>query len=68
MNGTYEFVCEPHEEANMVGTITVNPLIIENEEAEEKKENKVPGFSISLLLTSLVTAGILGGRRDYGDF
>jgi hypothetical protein len=43
-------------------------LIIENEEAEEKKENKVPGFSISLLLTSLVTAGILGGRRDYGDF
>ena len=68
MNGTYEFVCEPHEEANMVGTITVNPLIIENEDAGEKKENKVPGFSILLLLTSLVTAGTLGRRRDYGDF
>tara|TARA_Y100000768_G_scaffold377680_1_gene351192 strand:+ start:411 stop:917 length:507 start_codon:yes stop_codon:yes gene_type:complete len=68
MNGTYEFVCEPHEEANMVGTITVNPLIIENEDAEEKKERTIPGFSILLLLTSLVAAGILERRRDYGDF
>ena len=25
MNGTYEFVCEPHEAANMIGKITVNP-------------------------------------------
>jgi len=25
MNGTYEFICEPHELANMVGKITVNP-------------------------------------------
>ena len=24
-NGTYEFVCEPHEAAGMVGTITVEP-------------------------------------------
>ena len=25
-NGTYEFVCEPHEQLGMVGTITVLPL------------------------------------------
>ena len=24
-NGTYDFVCEPHESAGMVGTITVEP-------------------------------------------
>lgn len=30
-NGTYEFVCEPHESAGMVGTITVEPAPIANE-------------------------------------
>ena len=28
-NGTYEFVCEPHESAGMVGTVNVEPLIID---------------------------------------
>ena len=28
-NGTYEFVCEPHESVGMVGTVNVEPLIIE---------------------------------------
>ena len=30
-NGTYEFVCEPHESAGMVGTITVEPTPVANE-------------------------------------
>ncbi len=30
-NGTYEFVCEPHESVGMVGTVNVEPLIIESE-------------------------------------
>ena len=30
-NGTYEFVCEPHESAGMVGTITVEPAPVVNE-------------------------------------
>ena len=30
-NGTYEFVCEPHESAGMVGTITVDPAPVANE-------------------------------------
>ena len=28
-NGTYEFVCEPHESVGMVGTVNVEPLIID---------------------------------------
>ena len=43
MNGTYEFVCEPHEAANMIGKITVNPApaII-----EEPSEASLPVFSL----------------------
>ena len=66
MNGTYEFVCEPHESANMIGQIIVNPLVQEVVE-EEEKEKSVPGFSIILLLSSLATAGILDRRKMDGN-
>ena len=66
MNGTYEFVCEPHESANMIGEIIVNPLVQEVVE-EEEKEKSVPGFSIILLLSSLATAGILDRRKMDGN-
>ena len=66
MNGTYEFVCEPHESANMIGEIIVNPLVQEVVE-EEEKEKSVPGFSIILLLSSLVAAGILDRRKMDGN-
>ena len=66
MNGTYEFVCEPHESANMIGEIIVNPLIQEVVE-EEEKEKSVPGFSIILLLSSLAAAGILDRRKMDGN-
>ena len=62
MNGTYEFVCEPHESANMIGEIIVNPLVQEVVE-EEEKEKSVPGFSIILLLSTLAAAGILDRRK-----
>ena len=65
MNGTYEFVCEPHESANMIGQIIVNPLVQEVVE-EEEKEKSVPGFSIILLLSSLAAAGILDRRKMDG--
>ena len=35
MNGTYEFVCEPHESANMIGQIIVNPLVQEVVEEDD---------------------------------
>ena len=66
MNGTYEFVCEPHESANMIGQIIVNPIVQEVVE-EEEKEKSVPGFSIILLLSSLATAGILDRRKMDGN-
>jgi len=66
MNGTYEFVCEPHESANMIGEIIVNPLVQEVVE-EEQKEKSVPGFSIILLLSSLAAAGILDRRKMDGN-
>ena len=66
MNGTYEFVCEPHESANMVGEIIVNPLVQEVVEEEEKKKS-VPGFSIILILSSLAAGGILDRRKMDGN-
>ena len=66
MNGTYEFVCEPHESANMIGEIIVNPLVQEIVE-EEEKEKSVPGFSIILLLSTLAAAGILDRRKMDGN-
>ena len=66
-NGTYDFVCEPHESANMVGKIIVNPLIVTEEEVEEE-EKSVPGFSAILLLTSLITGAIVSRRVENGNF
>ena len=66
-NGTYDFVCEPHESANMVGKIIVNPLIITEEEVE-KKSGSVPGFSMTLLVTSLIVGAIINRRRENGNF
>ena len=68
MNGTYEFVCEPHESANMIGRIIVTPApVIEDNTTEEDdvKENSVPGFSAltlfgALVISSLATRGKMG--------
>ena len=46
MNGTFEFVCEPHEQLGMIGEITVQPMNetqdengeIEQENSESSKE------------------------------
>ncbi len=61
MNGTYEFVCEPHESANMIGRIIVTPApVIEDNTTEEDnvKENSVPGFSALTLIAALVISGL----------
>jgi len=68
MNGTYDFVCEPHESANMVGKIIVNPLIIMEEEDVEKEKKSLPGFSTILLATSLIVAGMFDRRGANGSF
>ena len=66
-NGTYDFVCEPHESANMVGKIIVNPIIV-TEEEEKKEEKSVPGFSMMLLVTSLIAGAIVSRRAEDGNF
>ena len=66
-NGTYDFVCEPHESTNMVGKIIVNPITV-TEEEEEKEDKSVPGFSMMLLVTSLIAGAIVSRRREYGNF
>ena len=61
MNGTYEFVCEPHESANMIGRIIVTPApVIEDNTTEEDdvKENSVPGFSALTLIGALLISGL----------
>ena len=51
MNGTYEFICEPHEQLGMIGEITVQPMnetLNEPGEIElEKSESSKDRFSIS---------------------
>ena len=59
-NGTYKYVCEPHEQMGMVGTIIVNPISIEEDEDEEiQTEDTLPGFSFySAILILIVAAKI----------
>jgi|TARA_B100001778_G_scaffold198020_1_gene163401 plastocyanin len=48
MNGTYEYVCEPHEDMGMVGTIVVEALnTTEEEEPGEIQEQADEGRSLS---------------------
>ena len=49
-NGTHEYLCEPHEEFGMTGTVVVEPLTIVEEESPD--EDGEPG--------SLPAAGLLG--------
>ena len=48
-NGTYQYVCEPHEEVGMIGTIIVEPLSINDDENEtqiEDEENQSSGIEV----------------------
>ena len=49
-NGTHEYLCEPHEEFGMTGTVVVEPLTIVEEESPDKDGE--PG--------SLPAGGLLG--------
>lgn len=63
-NGTYEYVCEPHEQMGMIGTIIVNPIIIEEEEEEEiETVDALPGFPFYGAILILIVAGIMHKRE-----
>mgnify|MGYP003324449718 CR=1 FL=1 len=66
MNGTYNFVCEPHEAMGMVGQIVVEPAEDGNgTEPETTSESKdTPALSAMLTTGSLLVAAVLMGRRQ----
>lgn len=76
-NGTYEFVCEPHEQLGMVGTITVLP----NEDAQPEPEEpntetsesteekfRLTFFGLELILLSFIAFLVyqVGKARERG--
>tara|TARA_B110000116_G_scaffold247364_1_gene239690 strand:- start:1188 stop:1700 length:513 start_codon:yes stop_codon:yes gene_type:complete len=67
-NGTYAYICEPHEQMGMEGTIVVTPVVIEieEEEEEEKEENKpvnsMPNFLLPSTFIILFLASIMRSR------
>ena len=68
-NGTYEFVCEPHASAGMVGQITVEPAAPLNETTEEEQPVSVDTPSLSMVATVgvLALAGMArSGRQGNG--
>ena len=63
-NGTYDFVCEPHESMGMVGQITVEPappLVVEEPKMEAED---TPFLSASGTLLSLFLAWAFVSRRQ----
>lgn len=76
-NGTYEYVCEPHESVGMIGTIIVQPLPVEEPEPEEPADDEddlsamtVGDGAISILVFSpwfigiFLLIGYISTRRD----
>ena len=66
-NGTYEFVCEPHEDFGMVGTINVEPLELpsdpvsdENESSEELNSESSEKFKLTFFGLELMVLGAIG--------
>jgi len=65
-NGTYDFVCEPHESVGMVGTITVEPAPpLEAEEAPPEDPVETPlNAGASMMLGLLLACAALAKRES----
>ena len=66
-NGTYEYVCEPHEEFGMVGTIVVEPAPINQEEVELQEtpaDKSLPGFGLWMVFAALSLAIVMSSRSN----
>ena len=76
-NGTYEYVCEPHEGAGMVGTIIVEPqeVVVPEPEPEEEEDEENDTLSVgedvisAVLFTPwfigmFILVGFITSRRD----
>ena len=76
-NGTYQYVCEPHETMGMIGTIIVEPIPVSEPDTEEPadEENDVAGMSVGsskipifyfapLFLAVILVVAYISVRRD----
>ena len=65
--GEHQFVCEPHESAGMVGTITVEaaPDVVEEEEEVEPETVETPSVSLISSLCLLAVVAVM--RRPLED-
>lgn len=77
MNGTYEYVCEPHEDMGMVGTIVVEatnnteeeiPEPVE-EETDDQRSLPAPFFAgiVSLVMASLIVELRLSSQGEQDE-
>ena len=68
MNGTYEFVCEPHASVGMVGQITVEPAPPMNETNGTMEEppmpEDTPAMSMVATVSTLSLAWVAVHRRQ----
>lgn len=77
MNGTYEYVCEPHEDMGMVGTIVVEAVNTTEEEEpgeiqedpDEDRNLSAPFFAgiVSLAMASLIVELRLSSEGDQNE-
>lgn len=70
MNGTYQFVCEPHAALGMVGSITVTPLPPLDEDDNQTNSSASPSdndqntpFASPLLTLTMIGLAAVMGRK-----
>ena len=64
-NGTYDFVCEPHESVGMTGTITVEPAPpVEEEEAPPEEPVETPLNAGASMMLGLLLACVAVTKRE----
>lgn len=68
-NGTYEYVCDPHEELGMVGVIVVEPIPADVEENEtivnENQVQSTNSFSPWVFVVVILVGIIIVGRKRF---
>ena len=64
-NGTYTYVCEPHEQMGMIGTIIVKPSIADSDEEDEDevKNEAIPGFLFYNVILVLLLVSIIKPKQ-----
>ena len=64
-NGTYTYVCEPHEQMGMIGTIIVKPSIADSDEDDddEVKNEAIPGFLFYNVILILLLVSIIKPKQ-----